>query len=363
MKRLAIDARLYSQTGVGTYLRNLLQNLPGNLSSDIELTVYLHETDAAQKDVLSFARVKTLATPWHSFAEQTELYHELMSNAYDLVHFPYFGYPVLYTKPFIATIHDVTPLLFKTGKASTKNPVTYFAKHLVFSYVLRTQARNAKAIITPTETVRHQLCELYKDVAESKITAIYEGVDSGLIHSSLDVSVVKTVQQPYILYVGNFYPHNYVELLLDVWSRYDIPYTLVCAGPDDFFSSGMVQKTRDLGIDQKVRFVTSNSRSQLKGLYQHAKALIHPSLSEGFGLPLVEAMYFGLPIVASDIPVFKELLRKDYFPFSVDSSESVYHAIQQLSKMNHSPDYTDNLKRFSFQQMSKKTAQLYSQLI
>lgn len=363
MKRLAIDARLYSQTGVGTYLRNLLMYLPYFLPKDIDVTVYLHECDADKKEELTFSNIKTLSIPWHSFSEQTVLYQELMKENYDLVHFPYFGYPVLYTRPYIATIHDVTPLLFKTGKASTKNGITYAMKHAVFSHVLKSQAQNAKAIITPTKTVRDQLCALYPDISSQKIIPLYEGIDRDLLQVKSDFSQSSKIKDPYLLYVGNYYPHKNISLLLEAWAGYEISYTLVCAGPDDFFRKGIEEKAKQLRISDKIFFIKSPSREQLKGLYQNAKALIHPSLSEGFGLPIVEAMYFELPVIASAIPVFQELLDTTYFSFSPDSPQSVYDAIHMWEEKNGKVDYSTRLSLFSFEKMAQETAKLYTSVL
>lgn len=359
MKRLAIDARLYSQTGVGTYLRNLLKHLPEFLPKTVEVTVYLHESDRSKARDLPYRNVRFISIPWHSFAEQTQLYRELMGASYDLVHFPYFSYPVLYTRPFLATIHDITPLLFRTGKASTKHPLTYALKHAVFSHVLKTQAFNARAIITPTKTVRNQLCNLYPQLPSSKILPIYEGVDEGLLAEKSDFTKAESIPSPYILYVGNFYPHKNIELLVEAWSQFDSSFTLVCAGPDDFFRGQIEKKARSMKLENKIVFIKNSTRAQLKGLYEKASALIHPSRSEGFGLPIVEAMHFKLPVIASDIPVFRELLDSQYYAFDPSSKESMVQAFEKWHGSKDKPDYEKRLSNFSFQLMARETAALY----
>src|SRR5690606_5366249 len=83
---------------------------------------------------------------WHSLSEQLAFYQVLMRDNLDLMHFTYFSYPVLYRRPFVATIHDVTPLIFKTGKASTLPGFLYEIKHSVFQYVMSQQLKNSRAV-------------------------------------------------------------------------------------------------------------------------------------------------------------------------------------------------------------------------
>jgi glycosyltransferase involved in cell wall biosynthesis len=367
MKRLAIDARLYSQTGVGTYLRNLIQFLPTYLNDEIEVTIILHSQDEHLIKTIPFSQTKVVSVPWHSFAEQTTFYKYLNAENYNLVHFPYFGYPVLYKKPFVATVHDLTPLLFETGKASTKNPFLYKIKHFIFSQVLRSQITNAITIITPTQTVKEQILSYYPSIQQDKIAVTYEGVDANLLSEKADMSTANSVLNDvkvngsgFFLYVGNFYPHKNVEMLLAAWKSLPKEYTLVCAGPDDFFTQKMKNIVTAEGLEENVYFKTGLERAQLKGLYQSALALIHPSLSEGFGLPLVEAMHFQLPIIASDIPVFRELVQDSFTPFTPQSSSSCVDSILKYSPYKRQQvSYDSLLKPFSFEKMAMKTAQIY----
>ena len=137
MKKIGIDARLYTQTGVGTYLRNLLNYLPASHPQSTKFFVYLLSKDVRAIDIPNDQFViRGVDAPWHTIREQTVFYQALMHDRLDLMHFTYFSYPVLYKRPFIATVHDVTPILFKTGKASTLNPILFEMKHLAFRFVL-----------------------------------------------------------------------------------------------------------------------------------------------------------------------------------------------------------------------------------
>ncbi|MDP4011587.1 MAG: glycosyltransferase family 1 protein, partial [Candidatus Roizmanbacteria bacterium] len=317
MKKIGIDARLYFQTGVGTYLRNLLHYLQEAPLEGIQIFVYVLPGDVGRIKLANQNFViRSVDAPWHTVREQTVFYQTLMHDQLDLMHFTYFSYPVFYKRPFIATVHDVTQLLFKTGKASTLNPVLFEIKHVAFKYVLSQQINQAKLIITPTRAVKHQLMEMYGHTIENKIFPIYEGVSIDLMKAVENAELKKSLTEPYFLYVGNFYPHKNVDKLLEAFQlssqskrsqKIDDPIHLILVGPDNMFAQKLKQKIKREKIEN-VQFDHNAGCEELIYYYNHAKALINPSLSEGFGLPLIEATYFGCPVIASDIPVFKEVL-------------------------------------------------------
>ena len=356
MKYIGIDARLLFQTGVGTYLQNLLHYIHLYTPQDVTFTIYCLPSDASfvQKEVPN-SRIQTTTALWHSWNEQIAFLDCINKDNLDMMHFTYFGHPVLYRRKCISTVHDVTPLLFKTGKASTKNPFIYMAKQSAFSYALKNQVERSEAIITPTNTVKEQLTMVYGDSIKDKITSIYEGVSYRLLfHGGEDKSLVR---KPYILYVGNFYPHKNVQLLIRAFAKSSSAYLLVLAGPHDYFLKRILDS---LSIDEKKYIIVKDklTLSELATLYRHAEALIHPSTSEGFGLPIVEAMHFGVPIIASHIPVFQELLGTSYYSFDPFEEVSIVQAIHTFEEEK---DKKKNIlgKEFSFSEMARKTVDLY----
>ena len=270
------------------------------------------------------------------------------------MHFTYFGHPIFYRRNYISTIHDVTPLLFKTGKASTKNPLLYMLKHAAFSFVLHNQVKRSKAIITPTHIVKEQLALYYGNSIQDKITPIYEGVSYRLTSCKEEK---KTLDKPYMLYVGNFYPHKNVEFLIRSFAKSGSTYSLVLAGPHDYFLQRILARLSE-AEKEHIIIKDKQSLSELVTLYTHAQALIHPSISEGFGLPIVEALHFGLPVIASHIPVFQELLGESHYSFDPFEESSLIHAIQRFEKAKEKKKNKLN-EEFSFEKMAKKTIDLY----
>ncbi len=357
MKRIGIDARLLFQTGVGTYLQNLLHEISRIKTNDFLFTIYCLPSDVEFiKKELPEAHIRTTRSLWHTMSEQIVFLSEIQNDTLDLMHFTYFGHPILYRSPFIATIHDVTPLLFKTGLASKKNLLTYSIKHCAFSAVLQNQVVHSKAVITPTSIVKEQLINLYGGQYSSKIHPIYEGVSYRLMGIE---GTKPMISRPYLLYVGNFYPHKNVLTLVRAFARSNSSYTLVLTGPQGYFLDTLLKACS--GEEKKNVIIKDKpSLPELVGLYKHAEALIHPSYSEGFGLPLVEAMHFGKPIIASHIPVFQELLGTSYYSFDPYEVHSIQRAIQtfEQAKLKN----VNTMKpEFSFVHMTKRTMDLYNQ--
>jgi len=363
MKKIGIDARLYSQTGVGTYLRNLIYYLEKKNLKDQLFYIYLMPKDY---DQLSFKNKNIVKRKvdyrWHTFGEQAGFAIKLYQDGLDLMHFTYFSYPVLYLRKFVATVHDATPLLFKTGKASTKNQLIYNIKHLFFRIILWCQVNRAIKIITPTNTVKEQLIEIYGQKISKKISAIYEGVNYQIIVSKENKELSKKFTN-FFIYVGNFYPHKNVESLIKAFEKIDKKYQLILLGPDDYFANKILQCIDTLKLNKNIILLKNPTLSDLVFFYKNAQALIHPSFSEGFGLPLIEAAYFNTPIIASNIKVFKELLRNNYVSFNPNNVDDIAKKISNFIEKKPVFDYVNIMGNYSFSKMTEKTLEIYINIL
>ncbi len=361
MKKIGIDARLFGQTGVGVYLQNFLYFLNKNIPFDTTFYLYFLNGESTRSDVKNNRLIiRQVPYRWHSFSEQIGFYREIMRDKLDLMHFTYFSYPVLYKRPFIATVHDTTPLRFKTGKASTKNSMLYEVKYQAFRYVLKSQVINSRALITPTHTVKKELIELFGTQYENKIYPIYEGVNYKLFNVS---ESKQNIAKPFFIYVGNFYPHKNVENLIYAFSQVKEDYKLILVGPRDYFANRLTQLINQLSQQKRTIFYHNANSADLVYFYKNAQALIHPSLSEGFGLPLVEAAHFDLPIIASDIPVFKELLDGKYISFDPQNVHDISEKINTFLLRKPVTNYGDLLKKYSFEEMTKETIDIYKKYV
>jgi len=264
----------------------------------------------------------------------------------------------------MSTVHDLTPLLFKTGKASTKTSIIYKTKYTAYKLLLKNQIRRSEKIITPTNTVKKQIVSIFGKEVSDKIIPIYEGIDEALITVKPDTEIIKKNNiHNYFLYVGNFYPHKNVERLIEAFKSIPETHTLVLAGPNDFFAERMRELIKGFNLQKRVKMLHNTDKSELKALYINAQALVHASLSEGFGLPLIEAVSLDIPVIASNIEVYRELLNTNYVSFDPTDSKDIAGKIISFIEDKPKFDYNTILKKFSFKNMAEKHYQVYSELL
>jgi len=365
MKRIGIDARLYFQTGIGTYLRNFLYYLDERSDLNWEIVVYLFKDDFERVRFKNkFFLKKKIFDRWHSFSEQIRFLSILNNDHLDLIHFPYFSFPFFYRRPFVCTVHDLTPLFFKTGRASASvNLFNYYLKSFGLKILLKRQIRDSLIVFTPSKTVKNQIVYLFGKNLSSKITVVSEGINKELIEEKENKQLRNIFGNDFFIYVGNYYPHKNVERLIKAFSQINCREKLILIGPNDFFSKRLAILINNLNQNQRIIFYHRPKPADLVFFYKNAQALIHPSLSEGFGLPLIEATYFNCPIIASNIPIFKEILGKNYLSFNPYQEFDIKDKIEWFIKTHPKFDNHKIIKKYSFKRMTEKMITEYKKFI
>ncbi len=304
--RLAIDGRKLTDFGIGTYLRALLRGLDGR--PDLDLTVVArsgHEERVAE--LAGGARVITCSARGYGIAEHFQLPATLWRERIDLVHVPHYVVPRLLPKPVVVTIHDLIHLLYPPDHRP------HLAR-LYLRFMVKTALRRARRVITVSRTSRRDLINLL-GADPSRLVVVPNGVDAALANRppKQDLESLKAhygLRSPLILVVANDKPHKNLDLVLRAYHlavrRHRIPGQLVFVGGVDAGSRLRVRAQR-LGLDERVRFLGRIPRGHLHALYHVAAVLLHVSLYEGFGLPVLEAMCVGLPIVTSNLGAMREL--------------------------------------------------------
>lgn len=356
--RIGIDARPIYQTGVGVYIRNLLHHLPSYAPEDWDIRLIVMETDKKRvREEFPHYGLECGNYRWHSISEQIAFATRLQQLSFDLVHFTYFSYPMVYRRPFISTIHDLTPLMYKTGNASTLHPLLYTIKHKALEWVLHSAVVHSKSVITPTKVVKNALIRYWGDRYSDKIHPIYEGLDATFEQARAKNVLNYRYPSKYLLYVGNFYPHKNVQRLLRAVAL--TQHELVLIGPYDNFAKEIWQVASRLGVEKRVHMLHKATSADVKYAFAHATALVHPAIVEGFGLTILEALSQGCPVVASDIPVFQELYKGAYTPFAPLEVDSIIAALQTLKNKKNVSDGAQYVKKYSFATMTKQTVQQY----
>lgn len=365
--RIGIDARLYAETGIGRYVRNLIAQLT-LLDTKNSYSLFLPPGLTKEKLMLHNPRWKTVTTSikWHTIAEQLQFPRVLEKEELDLVHFPYFSVPVFYKRPYVITIHDLIINTFPTGKASTLPFPIYFLKHRAYQEVIKKASRDAVKILTVSEATKSEIVRLMH-VPADKIIVTYEGVDTTLARGQQK----PTAYTNYFLYVGNAYPHKNLDRLVCAFQKVAISHpevSLLLVGRKNYFYERLDEEIKAKGLEKMIRFLGEVNDNELAGLYQNALALVTPSLMEGFGLPGLEAMSQQCLVLASDIPVYKEIYQDACLYFQPTSIEAIHATI--LKVLDKKEDFAslrskglDRFRSFSWKRMAKQTQDVYESSI
>lgn len=365
--RIGIDARLWGESGVGRYIRNLVWEL-SKIDRVNQYILFLRdENEVGPRKLPENWQSRKVDIRWHTVEEQLRFPAILNRENLDLVHFPYFSVPIFYKRPFIVTIHDLILHHFPTGEATTLPLSFYQLKLLGYKFVISQAAKKAKKIITVSNATKKEIIR-HLGVDEDKVIVTYEGMDYR-VKRTIPYTLIPN---PYFLYVGNAYPHKNLERLLEAFKKtYNLKpktYNLVFVGKEDYFYKRLKEKVKKMGLVKNVIFYGEAHDEELSALYKNAKALVLPSLMEGFGLPAVEAMANKCLVVCSEIPALREVCGEAaiYFnPYDVNDIRNKMEVIYSNDLDRYSENVERGLKRvkiFSWQEMAKQTLKIYESI-
>lgn len=219
----------------------------------------------------------------------------------------YITVPLSSICPHIVVVHDLIPLLFSQyfNKASLK-----FRLFFTNKWVINSILKNITHIISVSGSTKNDIVK-HLGIQENKISIITEGADK--IDIDLQKQIIDKYNLPckYILYVGRFDPYKNISLLLKIYSQLeDLKeiFFLVLAGKEDrHYTPYLKQMAKDLNINDKVIFLGFVPPDELPPIYRKAELLVHPSMYEGFGLSVLEAMTYGTPVIAFNVSSIPEV--------------------------------------------------------
>ncbi len=368
--RIGIDARFYGgeqSKGLGRYTQKLIEYLAANDTVN-DYVIFLQEEEFNNWSIEN-PKFKPVKAPyrWYTLKEQLLFPWKLYREKLDFVHFPHFNGPLFYRKKFVVTIHDLVITHFPTQRATTLAPWLYKIKQLAYKIVIRNAAKSSKKIITVSNYSKQDIVDYFK-VPEEKVVVTYESADK---HSEKEVGaegVLKEyrLKKPYILYVGNAYPHKNLEVLVKVAKEMDdVKFVLV--GKEDYFYKRLKQLVWATDVEDKFVFPGFVADDHLPVLFKEAEIYIFPSKYEGFGLPPLEAMLYGAPVLAAKASCLPEILGDGALYFDPDD---VCGIIKQIKVLLNSPQEREDLvvkgknqlAKYSWQKMAKETLDIYKNL-
>ncbi len=336
--RIAIDIRRMYEFGLATYIRNVVRTL-GNIDSVNEYFL----VGAAQR----FEQLGALPENFHllplqnaeaSFGNYLEMQKVIASKEVDLIHVPHvFWRPLMTRVPYVITVHDLLDYMYR---ARTNNGM----RRMMHSYMTRQVMHRAARIFAVSNFTKRDVGR-YFNVKPEKIEVVYNALDETFLRGHSTASEQEMVRgryqvdSPFLLYAGRISPHKNVARIIEAFSALKAELA-----KEDAFSDlkliiigDEVSKNPDIrravirsGMQHDVRFLGYVSIDVLRIFFDMAKVFVFPSLYEGFGLPPLEAMAHGTPVVASNTSALPEVVGNAALLVNPENVFEISRALQRV---------------------------------
>ena len=371
LMKILIDGRFWGMenAGLGRYTINLVEELQQiDKKNEYFLLLrkkYFNKLDLPQNWTPVLADFKH-----YGVREQIKLPGLISSYKPDVVHFLHFNTPFFLKGPYIVTIHDILMHKQKGLKATTLPFYSYLVKRLGYKTVFRKAVLGAKKIIVPSNCVKKEIIDYYH-IDPGRIEVTYEGLDIRILQKNEGEKVMSKyhIDSSYFIYAGNAYPHKnlqrVIEAIVLLNKDLDKKILLVIATSRDVFEKRLIGDIKKAGATEYVKTIGYVPDSDLGTLYENSIAFVFPSLSEGFGLPGLEALASGTLLIASDIPVFREVYKESAFYFNPYDFSSIERAMKDIIQLgekeraNAIKEGKEFAKRYSWSKMAKETLKIY----
>lgn len=370
--KIGIDARMMGSQhgGIGRYVFELLSHLLRIDGENEYVAFYNRDAQEAVIKLSGHKNVKFVPVNirHYSFGEQTSFLRTLNKYKLDLAHFPNFNVPLFYNRPFIVTIHDLVHHKISGHKKS--HSLHFFA----YKKIIESAARRAVKIITVSEFSKLDIIKVLGQPAE-KIGVTYEGANISTSVPETKVNEMKKaflLSRPYFLFIGVLErKKNLVNLTRgfdEFIFKHGLDMDLVVVGRADKHYPEIKHKAMDIKARDRLVFTDQVDNEQLTALYKGAYAYVSASLHEGFGLPGVEAMQFGLPLIVSNTSVFNEVYDNAAVYFNpLDPSDIA----EKLYLLGHDKNFYAQVaknsavrgKLFDWNNTAQHTLEIYKQAV
>jgi glycosyltransferase involved in cell wall biosynthesis len=367
--RIGIDARKLHDFGIGTYVQNLLRQLV-RVDTGAEYVVFCRGAD--RDWIASLGRnvrpVVERAAPYSVF-EQLTLPVRLAGQRLDVFHSPHYVLPPFVTCPSVVTIHDCIHLMFPQ----------YLPNRLAYAYsrmFMWVAAHRSAHVLTVSEASKRDILRFFR-IPEEKVTVIYNAIDERFRIPPPDEAAYRIrerfqLHEPFVLYAGNVKPHKNLERLIEALSRLHangFPELKLLIIGNDISKYAMLRRAvHHHNLHKYVRFLGFVPDQTLAILYRLASVFVFPSLYEGFGLPPLEAMASGTPVVTSNLSSLPEVVGPAAILVDPYDSMSIAEGIARVLCDRH---LRENLRRrgleraehfFSWEHAAQRVHDIYERV-
>lgn len=364
---VGIDVRMWRHPGIGRYIRELVSELSSDAACAFSFTWVGHGGDRASvvKKTQRQPAFREVFSPIYSLSEQWEI--PWKTGNLDLLHVPHFNVPVLRKKKWVVTVHDLTYV--HDAKASGHRLGQFYAKRL-FKII----ERSAAAILTVSQATRDDLLNTFPGIRPSRVFVTPEAASPvfGRIEDTerlRQTAKTYSLDKPFILFVGSLKEHKNIPTLVHALQRLKtdqgIPHELVLVGKADPKNKTLLALLRR---HPAVRCLGELPDPALACLYNLADLFVLPSFREGFGLPVLEAMSCGTPVIVSDRSSLPEVAGNAGLLFDPGRVDALVDLIYNVLRNKDLRDKMSQLgieraKQFSWKKTAAQTLQIYEQVL
>ncbi len=374
--RIALDIRRLWEFGLATYIRNVVRTLgridPVNEYFLVGAAARIEQLGALPDNF----HLLPLQNPEQTFATYLELHKVIAAHGVDLVHVPHIFWRPLITKaPFVVTVHDLLDYMYR---ARTNNGM----RRTIHSYMTRQVMHRAARIFAVSNFTKRDVAR-YFDVGAEKIEVVYNALDDSFLRghaTPAEQAMVRgryQVDSPFLLYAGRISPHKNVARIIEAFSALKAELAKDGAFPDLklIIIGDEVSRNPDIrravirsGMQHEVRFLGFVPIEVLRIFFDMAKVFVFPSLYEGFGLPPLEAMAHGTPVVASNTSALPEVVGNAAL---MVNPENVFDISRALQRVLTDQSLRERLKaagleqaqRFSWDVSVRRMVEVYEQVV
>src|SRR5579872_5704938 len=356
--RVAIDVRRAVDFGIGTYIRNIVNQFARNNAGSGYLLIG-QQSHIQQFDPLpgNFTLLEYPSDPG-SFHTHMHLPYLLHKRGVDLLHMPWFYAPAIVPSRLVLTVHDLTDILTPPPGISA----TLQAGRLFFA---RRALARADRILAVSHSSKRDLSRVF-DVPEGKIEVVYNALDERFLREPMPEGADRILERhavtdPFVLYAGNIKPQKNLPRLIEAFAvakaelRDHPVYSklkLLLIGDSAEEHSDLRRAVLSSRVQSDVRFLGFVPHSVLRVFYSRASAFLFPSLYEGFGLPPLEAMAHGAPVLTSSVSSLPEVFSQAALLVNPENIFEIARGIRQI--------LTENVLRQTLRRRGYERAQMYS---
>ena len=356
--KIAIDIRRMTEFGVGTYIRNVVRTL-GRLDRENEFLLIGSPAKVEEIGALpsNFHAVPLLASD-RSVSGYREFRNALQGLGCDLVHIPnLFSVPRMLPCPYVMTVHDMLEHMSRDRQQNG------FWRSMHFQMTKRVLAGAAR-IFAVSNFTRNEIEKLF-EIPSDRVEVVYNAIDERFLHghaSAADRDLIARryqVTYPFLLYAGRISAHKNVVRMIEAFSALktelerDQAYPdlkLIIIGDDLSGNPDLRRTVVRSGVQHDVRFLGFVPIEVLRIFYDEAKIFVFPSLYEGFGLPPLEAMVHGTPVVTSNVSSLPEVVGNAAV---LVNPENVFEIMRALRRVLMDRALRDRMKERGYQQAAR----------